>query len=219
MAVAQELVHLAGNRLLAETCRHRRPHSAVADLVAHAPQFELVHWQRPDVGPQIAACRHRPRAERYGRGRTSPEGFYRDSFDYATFRRVLIDPFRDGAQTAATTGFQLAAFDVVRDAPVESQWVTAPRDAVLIVDGIFLHRPELRDLWDWSVWLEVPAEVAFARMALRDGSDPDPAAPSNARYRDGQDLYFREAEPLAAASVVVDNSDLAHPRRIGEGAR
>jgi len=162
---------------------------------------------------------HRPRAERYVRGRTSPEGFYRDSFDYATFRRVLIDPFRDGAQTAATTGFQLAAFDVVRDAPVASQWVTAPRDAVLIVDGIFLHRPELRDLWDWSVWLEVPAEVAFARMALRDGSDPDPAAPSNARYRDGQDLYFREAEPWAAASVVVDNSDLAHPRRIGEGTR
>jgi uridine kinase len=63
---------------------------------------------------------HRPRSERYARGRRSPEGFYRDSYDYATFRRVLIDPFLDGAQTAGTTGFQLAAFDVVRDAPVES---------------------------------------------------------------------------------------------------
>ena len=29
---------------------------------------------------------HRPRDERYARGRTSPEGFYRDSYDYATFR-------------------------------------------------------------------------------------------------------------------------------------
>jgi uridine kinase len=160
---------------------------------------------------------HRPRSERYLRGRNSPEGFYRDSFDYATFRRVLIDPFRDGAQTAGTTGFQLAAFDVVRDAPVESQWVTAPLDAVLVVDGIFLHRPELRDLWDWSIWLEVPVEVSYARMALRDGSDPDPDAPSNSRYREGQEIYLREARPREAASVIVDNADLAHPRIVGGG--
>ena len=156
---------------------------------------------------------HRPRVERYARGRNSPEGFYRDSYDYATFRRVLVDPFRDGAQTAGATGFQLSAFDVARDAAVESQWVTGPRDAVLVVDGIFLHRPELRDLWDWSLWLDVPEDVACARMALRDGSDPDPAAPSQARYRQGQELYLREADPRAAASVIVDNSDLAHPRR------
>lgn len=158
---------------------------------------------------------HRPRAERYVRGRRSPEGFYLDSYDYATFRRVLIDPFRDGAQTAGTTGFQLTAFDVARDAPVESQWVTAPLDAVLVVDGLFLNRPELQDLWDWSVWLDVPVDVAYARMALRDASDPDPDAPANARYRQGQEIYLNEARPRAAASVIVDNADLAHPRIIG----
>ena len=160
---------------------------------------------------------HRPRIERYARGRRSPEGFYLDSYDYPTFRRVLIDPFRDGAQTAAATGFQLAAFDVVRDAPVESQWVTAPLDAVLVIDGIFLNRPQLRDLWDWSIWLDVPFEMAFARMALRDGSDPDPDAPANARYRQGQELYLNEARPREAASVIVDNTDLARPRIVGLG--
>ena len=160
---------------------------------------------------------HRPRIERYARGRRSPEGFYLDSYDYPTFRRVLIDPFRDGAQTAAATGFQLAAFDVVRDAPVESQWVTAPLDAVLVVDGIFLNRPQLRDLWDWSIWLDVPFEMAFARMALRDGSDPDPDAPANARYRQGQELYLDEARPREAASVIVDNTDFARPRIVGHG--
>lgn len=162
---------------------------------------------------------HRPRAERYARGRRSPEGFYRDSFDYQTFRRVLIDPFREGWQTAGTTGFQLEAFDFRRDTAVASAWVAAPRDAYLIVDGIFLHRPELRDLWDWSVWLDVPYEVAYARMALRDGSDPDPEAASNTRYRQGQELYIAEADPQGAASVIVDNSDLAHPHRVARNAR
>jgi uridine kinase len=157
---------------------------------------------------------HRPRAERYERGRRSPEGYYRDSYDYATFRRVLIDPFREGGQTGGTTGFQLAAFDLARDAPVESTWTTAPKDAVLIVDGIFLHRPELRRLWNWSVWLDVPIDVASQRLALRDGSDPNPSAPSNARYRDGQEIYLKEAEPRAQASAIIDNTDLAHPHRV-----
>src|SRR5215207_6742600 len=157
---------------------------------------------------------HRPRAERYQRGRTSPEGYYRDSYDYATFRRVLIDPFRDGAQTGATTGFQLTAFDLGRDAPVEAAWTTAPRDAVLIVDGIFLNRPELRGLWDWSVWLDVPIDVAAERLALREGTDPNPSAPSNARYREGQELYLKDAQPRTRASAIVDNTDLASPRRV-----
>ncbi|SFS00910.1 uridine kinase [Microbacterium sp. cf046] len=157
---------------------------------------------------------HNPRAERYARGARSPEGFYRDSFDYSTFRRALIDPFRDGAQTGATTGFQLAAFDYRRDTPVEAAWTTAPRDAVLIVDGIFLHRPQLRGLWNWSVWLDVPIDIAYERMAQRDGSDPSPSAPSNARYRNGQELYLKDADPRAAASVIIDNTDVTHPHQV-----
>lgn len=157
---------------------------------------------------------HRPRADRYALGRTSPEGFYRDSFDYSTFRRVLIEPFREGWQTSATIGFQLAAFDLARDALVEARWVTAPEDAVLIVDGIFLNRPELSGLWDWSVWLETPLDVAYTRMAVRDGCDPDPQASSNARYVEGQRLYVRDAKPQAAASAIVDNSDPENPERV-----
>jgi Uridine kinase len=153
---------------------------------------------------------HRPREERHARGRTSPEGFYLDSYDYANFRRALIDPFRAGGSTR----FQLAAFDVVRDAVVEPSWATAPKDAVLIVDGIFLHRRELRGIWHWSLWLDVPIDVAYERMAVRDGSDPDSLAPSNARYRLGHELYLRDARPRAAASVIVDNTDFTHPRRV-----
>ncbi len=157
---------------------------------------------------------HRPRTDRYARGLESAEGFYRDSYDYATFRRVLIDPFRDGSQTSATTGFHHAEFDVARDAPLETQWVTGPRDAVLVVDGIFLERPELRGLWNWSVWLDVPVDVAFQRRAARDGTDPDFLAPSNARYHRGQELYLREADPRTTAQAIIDNTDPDHPRRV-----
>ena len=36
---------------------------------------------------------HRPRAQRVARGR-GPETFYEDSYDYAAFRRAVIEPFR-----------------------------------------------------------------------------------------------------------------------------
>lgn len=133
----------------------------------------------------------RPRLEREARGADSAVGRYRDTYDLSTLRRVLLDPFRLGG----STGFQLAAFDALRDAPVESDWVTAPRDAVLVVDGEFLLRPELRGAWNWSLWLQLPAE-------------PDELA------REAQALYEREAQPRIAASALVDASDPEHPTRV-----
>ncbi|MFG6403387.1 uridine kinase [Microbacterium sp. P04] len=152
---------------------------------------------------------HRPRAERYARGRDSPQGFYLDSYDDGAFRRLLIEPFR-----SRSGPFRTAAFDLDRDEPVTAEAQDAPADAVLIVDGIFLHRPELRGIWNWSLWLHVPASLAAARLAERDGADPDPEAESNARYRGGQALYAREADPRTAASAIVDNSFPDAPVRI-----
>ncbi len=153
---------------------------------------------------------HRPRAERYREGRESPVSFYRDSFDYQTFRRVLVDPFR----MAGSTGFQTAAWDVKRDAPTQMHWITGQSDGVLIVDGVFLNRPELSGIWNYSILLEVPWDVAYARLAERDARDPDAGSLANARYRDGQDLYFAEADPRQVASALVDNTDPARPTRI-----
>jgi uridine kinase len=153
---------------------------------------------------------HRPREERYRLGRESPESFYRDSFDYLTFRRVLVDPFR----MAGSAGFQRASFDLRRDAPMLTSWLTMDADAVLIVDGIFLNRPELHGIWNYSILLEVPWDLAYARLAKRLGVDEDPGAGSNSRYREGQELYFAEADPQARANAIVDNTDPAHPSRV-----
>jgi uridine kinase len=88
----------------------------------------------------------------------------------------------------------------------------APPGGVLVLDGIFLHRRELRDRWSWSVWLEVDRAVALRRCAARDGSgSPDLLAEVNRRYVEGQNLYLREAEPRERATRVVDNTDLAAP--------
>lgn len=150
---------------------------------------------------------HNPRAVRYRRGRNSPEGFYRDSYDYGAFERVLLTPLSPGGSGR----YRTAVHDVALEQPVTVPEQKAEAGAILILDGIFLHRPELRGFWDVSVWLEVPFEISVARMARRDGSSPNPEAERNRRYVEGQELYRLEAEPTKHATFVIDNSDLKTP--------
>ncbi|WP_291890513.1 uridine kinase [Cellulomonas sp.] len=153
---------------------------------------------------------HRPAAERYRRGRSSPEGFYRDSYDLEAFCSVLLDPLRAGDRGPRRV--KTAVRDVRTDTDPGLPWRTVPHTTVLVVDGIFLQRAELADRWDVTVWLDVPFDVTYARMAVRDGCPPDPDDPANARYRQGQALYLAERDPAGRADVVLDNADPGRPR-------
>jgi uridine kinase len=77
------------------------------------------------------------------------------------------------------------------------------------VDGVFLLRPQLRDLWTLSVYLRVSPEETLQRAAARDlalfGSHDE----IQRRYLPGQALYRSEAHPEETAHVVIGNE---HPR-------
>ncbi len=157
---------------------------------------------------------HHPPDVRYRRGSRSPEGFYLDSFDLSAFRRRLLDPLRPGGDRRVVR----AVYDVTREQPVTPAVEVVDEAAVVLVDGIFLHRPELVEAWDLSVFLAVPCEVSVARCAARDATDPDPDAPTNRRYVEGQQLYLATCAPERRATLVVDNTDLAAPRVVVDRA-
>lgn len=153
---------------------------------------------------------HRPREERYRRGRASAEGYYRDSFDVETFIAVVVGPIREERSTVIRT----AVFDHRRDLPVEGPLVPVVPGDVVVVDGVFLHRDGLAGLWDFSVFLRAPFAVTLTRMAVRDGVVGGAESPALRRYRDGQRLYMAECAPVRRASVVVDNTDVTAPRLV-----
>jgi uridine kinase len=158
----------------------------------------LVPSGRPVIRATVDGF-HNPKPVRYRRGRSSPVGFYRDSYDYATLQRVLLDPLGP----AGTGRFRRAVFDVDADVAVDVPEEQAQPGSILLLDGIFLHRPELRRHWDYSVFLRVEW-VRNHRMRHR----PEPG---HHRYQEGQNIYFRESEPWKHASLVIDNDDLAAP--------
>lgn len=149
---------------------------------------------------------HHPRAVRYTRGPDSPEGYYLDSFDYATLKRELLEPLGPTGDAR----FRTAAFDYRVDRPVESPRRVAARDAVLLFDGVFLSRPELQASWDLTIWLDVPFEVTVERAIGRDSRGGGDVAVTRRKYEDryvpGQRLYLEQCRPRDRADIVVDNS-------------
>lgn len=141
---------------------------------------------------------HNPKSIRYRRGKLDPLGFFLDSYNYAELTTYLLEPFRRGEGTVATK-----CFDHQSDCP-ENIVEAVDSTAILVIDGIFLHRDEVRNYWNFSVFLDVPFDVSFQRMAKRDGSDPDPKAEGNLRYHKGQLIYLEKCRPLERASVVID---------------
>lgn len=149
----------------------------------------------------------KPRALRYAQGRDSAKGRYEDAYDYSVFRRVLIEPFGMNG----STGFVTKAWDEHRDRQIEPKWQSGPVDAMLIVDGSYLLRPELRGLWNASIWLDADAAVRAQRMLDRDGIAADSAR--GERYLGAYKLY-EKTKPREAATIIVDNTDPESPRRI-----
>lgn len=152
---------------------------------------------------------HRPAAGRRRRGALSPDGCYRDSYDYCALVERLLVPFAEGAPSVVT-----AVHDLVSDRPHVVQ-TDVPRAAVLVVEGVFLLRPELRRHWTLSCHLRVSEDEVLRRAVVRDaGLMGDPAEVERryrARYLPAQELYRAEADPEARADVVVDNEDPSHP--------
>lgn len=150
---------------------------------------------------------HHRRAVRHRRGRDSPEGFWLDSYDYEALVHNVLEPFGPGGSRR----YRPAAHDLRTDEVLDLAWRTAAPGTVLIVDGLFLHRDELVECWDFSVFVDAPFAVTVARMARRDGSHPDPDHPSLGRYVGGQRLYFAACAPHERADLIVDNQDVTRP--------
>lgn len=146
---------------------------------------------------------HHPPEVRYRRGRASPEGFFHDSYDYDELRDRLLEPWRTGRGQLVR-----AVYDVHQESTVEPAFEPAGQADVLVVDGIFLHRPELRTYWDYSVFLDVDFATSIPRGARRGYGDPDPSSATNRRYVEGQHLYLSTCHPRDHATVVIDNNAL-----------
>jgi uridine kinase len=152
-----------------------------------------------------------PRSQRYRRGEYSAEACYHDSFDFEALHRVLLDPLGPGGDRR----FQQAVYDRSTDTALSQPVTTAPADAVLLFDGVFLMRPELIDRWDLRILVSAPFEETLDRARTRDrelyGSTTEVERRFRNRYIPAQQLYFATVRPTDHADIIMYNDEPQQP--------
>ena len=152
---------------------------------------------------------HNPKHIR--RREDSGTGYFRDSFNYQALCDNLLTPLGPHGSRQ----FRRTVFDFRTETEVVSGREAAAHDAILILDGVFLLRAELRAHWDLSIFVQADFETTLARALDRDrelfGDANAVRQRYESRYVPGQRLYLEQERPRQFADIVVFNSDFDDP--------
>ena len=80
-----------------------------------------------------------PSPVRHAKGRASPEGFWEDTYNYAVLHDQVLAPLSPNGDG----WYSPASYDSVTDRIAQAEVVQASSDALVVVEGMFLHRVEL----------------------------------------------------------------------------
>ncbi|MBD9597685.1 uridylate kinase [Ensifer sp. ENS05] len=154
---------------------------------------------------------HKPRAERYKQSRTSPTGYLDDARDWEAIRRLMLEPLGPGGNRV----YRSKILDLETDQRVQEPSMVAEADAVVIVDGSFLRRHELRGCFECVMLVDVSRENSILRGAARDagmlGDYASALSIFEERYARAYDIYLERLDGGEAPDVTIDNNDFAKP--------
>ncbi len=142
-----------------------------------------------------------PRCVRYRDDVPEWECYYQLQWWYAPLLELLAAYRRDGAFSGT-----VQLYNKEQDCYGEQE-ITIPENAVIIVEGVFLQRPELKGTFDAVVYLDVPEHVRLERVLSRDGyiGDEDAIrAKYENRYFPAERHYAESCKPADGADFMVE---------------
>lgn len=127
-------------------------------------------------------------------------GYYVLQWRYEYLIEQVLAPLRAGQDVRTQVELYVHAEDAYRLEEVE-----IPRGAVLLLEGVFLQRPELRDALDYVLYLDVPQSVRLERILQREQPRyvQEMIDKHHRRYFPAEDRYLVECEPAKRADAVI----------------
>jgi uridine kinase len=114
-------------------------------------------------------------------------------YDFVRLRSEVLDPLlRD-----EPARFRRMDWD---DGELKELRVVEP-GGIVVVEGVAALDRQLRDAYDFMVWIETPFDVCLRRGLERDG---DAARPRWEAWRAKEEQYWAEQRPRDVADVVID---------------
>ncbi len=213
----QQVLHSLSTRLIDRTWS--RPLRVAIDGRTASGKTTLSKELRTlleDIGQKVYLAAiddfHNPREIRYRQGKMSGKGYYEDARDLAMCRSLLLDPLAPGGSRQVA----LKGFDLINDRPYTPEFIQIPDDAIVLVEGSFLQRPEFAGCWDVVIYVQVSESLSIARGSQRDARDnPDKLEELvhryTHRYARGFEHYCTHVSPETHADFIWDNTHLEQP--------
>ncbi|MDP3195735.1 uridine kinase [Tabrizicola sp.] len=110
-------------------------------------------------------------------------------------QRPVLSALRQG-QPARYHAFDWDAFDGSLSR-IATEIAPAP---IVILEGVYAARPELRDLFDLCILVRVPDALRQARLIAREGA----LGPWELQWHEAEEWYFADTAPVAAFDLMLD---------------
>jgi uridine kinase len=130
--------------------------------------------------------------------------------DWARQRDVLLALRHEGAAEWRPFDWEAPNWDS-DPAPLAAAFVRAVAGPVVLLEGAYSCRPELHDLLDLRVLLDVPVDVRRRQLLEREGEAY--RADWEARWSGAEDHYFHTVMPPEAFDIVL-GTGLASTRHV-----
>lgn len=127
--------------------------------------------------------------------------YYRLQWRYDYLIEKILGPLTEGRAVKDVIEF----YDKERDQYVEREVMIEPGSTV-IIEGVFLQRPELRPYFDHVTFLDVDRDTRWRRAVHRDHYIGDAAAIIEKymnRYGPAEQYYVEQCNPLLLADEVI----------------
>lgn len=154
---------------------------------------------------------HNPPEIRRRQGKFSPKGYYEDSYDYPQLTKYLLDPLGPNGNLE----YKESVYNFRINQPTYVETKTAPKNSILIFEGIFLFNEYLFPYWDYKLFIDASFETTMQRAIVRDnelfGGTNNVIKLYKKRYIPGQEMYLSLNKPLDVSDIVLNNNDYENP--------
>ena len=126
--------------------------------------------------------------------------YYHLQWRYDYLIQKLLQPLKSGLDVNET----LEVYNRETDSYALRK-IEIPIGTTVIVEGVFLQRPELRSYFETVIFLEMNQETRLKRISNRDtymGSKEDIALRYEQRYFPAEEKYIEQCNPLALAELI-----------------
>jgi uridine kinase len=116
------------------------------------------------------------------------------NFDWQRLRCEVLLPLSEGRPA------RYQRYDW--DDDVLAEWNDVPAEGLVVIEGVYVTRSQLRSFYDFRIWVQTPRDVRLDRAVARDGED------ARGQWEDewmpAEDEYIARENPAASADWIFD---------------